>query len=45
MRFVKVSWDKEVPDPYYGGIEGFEQVHAIFERTSPHILQWILSER
>ena len=35
----------EVPDPYYGGIEGFEQVHAIFERTSPHILQWILSER
>ncbi len=33
----------EVPDPYYGGIEGFEQVHAIFERTSPKILEWVLS--
>lgn len=42
---TKLGRVPEVPDPYYGGIEGFEQVHAIFERTSPHILHWILSER
>lgn len=35
----------EVPDPYYGGIEGFEQVHAIFERTSPFILEYLMDAR
>ncbi|MCE9598644.1 MAG: low molecular weight phosphotyrosine protein phosphatase [Spirochaetia bacterium] len=35
----------EVPDPYYGGIEGFEQVHGIFERTSPHILTYLLESK
>lgn len=34
----------EVPDPYYGGLEGFEQVHEIFQRTSPAILEHILNE-
>ena len=33
----------EVPDPYYGGLEGFEQVHEIFQRTSPAILEFILN--
>lgn len=33
----------EVPDPYYGGIEGFEQVHEIFQRTSPAILEYVLN--
>lgn len=35
----------EVPDPYYGGIEGFEQVHGIFERTSPFILDYLLESK
>jgi len=35
----------EVPDPYYGGIEGFEQVHQIFERTSPAILDFLLGAK
>lgn len=35
----------EVPDPYYGGIEGFEQVHSIFERTSPHIMDFLLESK
>lgn len=31
----------DVPDPYYGGIDGFEEVYAIVERTSKRILDAI----
>jgi len=31
--------DDEVPDPYYGGPEGFEQVYQIVYRTSQGILE------
>lgn len=30
--------DREVPDPYYGGDEGFADVLAMVERTSDHLL-------
>ncbi|WP_346056278.1 low molecular weight protein-tyrosine-phosphatase [Amycolatopsis dongchuanensis] len=31
----------EVPDPYYGGDEGFEEVLAMIERTMPGLLEWV----
>ena len=33
--------DGEVPDPYYGGADGFEQVYRIVERTSRNLLDWV----
>jgi protein-tyrosine phosphatase len=31
----------EVPDPYYGGDQGFEMVYQIVERTCPKILEYL----
>lgn len=31
----------EVPDPYYGGDEGFEDVLSMIERTVPGLLDWV----
>ncbi|MEV6874050.1 low molecular weight protein-tyrosine-phosphatase [Amycolatopsis sp. NPDC051128] len=31
----------EVPDPYYGGDEGFEDVLAMIERAVPGLLEWV----
>ena len=35
----------DVPDPYYGGPRGFENVHDIAERASAGLLDHILAER
>jgi len=35
----------EVPDPYYGGDEGFEDVLAMIERTVPGLLDWVREQR
>ena len=35
--------DQDVPDPYYGGAKGFEEVYRIVERTCPPILAYIKS--
>ena len=34
----------EVPDPYYGGAEGFEHVYRIVERTSRELLSSLTRE-
>lgn len=34
----------EVPDPYYGGIEGFERVYEIVERSVEGLLKKLVSE-
>ncbi|WP_281287599.1 low molecular weight protein-tyrosine-phosphatase [Amycolatopsis rhizosphaerae] len=34
----------EVPDPYYGGDEGFDEVIAMIERTVPGLLDWVRQE-
>lgn len=34
----------EVPDPYYGGERGFEEVYRMVERTSTLLLEDLLSE-
>jgi protein-tyrosine phosphatase len=35
----------DVPDPYYGGEQGFDEVVSIVERTSRQLLQHLLQER
>lgn len=44
------EWDPErdeldVPDPYYGGSDGFERVHDLVERSCEALLDHLLSER
>lgn len=31
----------DVPDPYYGGTAGFEEVLAMIEAASPGVLDWV----
>ncbi len=33
-----------VPDPYYGGIDGFEEVYQIVERSTSNLLNALLSD-
>ena len=33
--------DVDVPDPYYGGQEGFEEVLDMIEAASPGLLAWV----
>jgi len=35
----------DVPDPYYGGRQGFERVLDLLEEASPRILAYLLGER
>lgn len=37
--------DAPVPDPYYGGIDGFEKVYAIIERSCKQLLEEILKNQ
>lgn len=37
--FLTGSWPTDVPDPYYGGDEGFEFVLDMLEAASPAILE------
>ncbi len=36
--------DPDVPDPYYGGIDGFQNVQEILNRTSDELLLWLLEK-
>ncbi len=36
--------DLDVPDPYYGGDDGFEHVFQIVHRTCPPILEYVRSQ-
>ncbi|MFQ5568565.1 MAG: low molecular weight protein-tyrosine-phosphatase [Rhodothermales bacterium] len=36
--------DYQVPDPYYGGPQGFDHVFAIVERTARHLLHQLVQE-
>lgn len=37
--------DDEVPDPYYGGDGGFEDVLGMIERSMPALLTWVRENR
>jgi protein-tyrosine phosphatase len=44
------DWDPrpdslDVPDPYYGGPNGFEHVHDVIERSCAALLEALLTER
>ena len=36
--------DRQVPDPYYGGPQGFEHVYEIVERTCKRILEYVVEQ-
>ena len=38
-EFLDDSWPDDVPDPYYGGAEGFEYVLDMIEAACPPILE------
>lgn len=37
--------DRDVPDPYLGGEEGFQEVFNILDRTVENFLQYVMKER
>lgn len=37
--FLDDQWPRDVPDPYYGGADGFETVLDMIEAACPHILE------
>jgi len=43
-RFDPGHEGKDVPDPYFGGMEGFEEVHFILSRTMKHFLNMIVEK-
>jgi len=43
--FLEGDWPKEVPDPYYGGEEGFEYVLNMLEAAMPKLLATLVPER
>lgn len=41
--FLSDDWPREVPDPYYGGDQGFETVLDMLEAGCPSLLERVLS--
>jgi len=45
MRFFDdIQESMEVPDPYFGGMEGFQEVYDILNRSCSRLLQHIINE-
>lgn len=44
LNYAKNFTEKEVPDPYYGGDEGFSHVLDLIEDACSHLLQQIQTE-
>ena len=45
MDYAPASGRKSVPDPYYGGAEGFEEVLDLLEEASEGLLREVLAQR
>ena len=43
--FLDGSWPKEVPDPYYGGEEGFEFVLDMLQAAMPNLVSFLIPEK
>jgi protein-tyrosine phosphatase len=41
--FLEDTWADEVPDPYYGGDDGFEQVLDMLEAACPKIVEELVT--
>ena len=39
--FLKGDWPVDVPDPYYGGEQGFEEVLDMIEAACPKIIEFL----
>jgi len=39
-----VQESMEVPDPYFGGMEGFQEVYDILNRSCSRLLQHIIDQ-
>ena len=42
--YLDDNWPNDVPDPYYGGDEGFDEVLDMLEEGCPLILQTLMGE-
>jgi protein-tyrosine phosphatase len=42
--YLEEGWPRDVPDPYYGGDDGFEKVLDMLEAASPKILASLSNE-
>ncbi|MBC7983715.1 MAG: low molecular weight phosphotyrosine protein phosphatase [Candidatus Obscuribacterales bacterium] len=45
MEYAPEAYVREVPDPYYGGPKGFEEVLDLLEQASKGLLAEVLSHR
>lgn len=45
LEYAPAVKTKEVPDPYYGGAKGFEEVFDLLERASKGFLQTVRQQR
>lgn len=43
-HFDPLAKDEDVPDPYMGGMDGFEQVYQILKRSTFHFMEYIRKE-
>ena len=43
--FLEDKWPKEVPDPYYGGEEGFEFVLDMLQAAMPKLVAFLIPEK
>lgn len=42
--FLDDHWPTDVPDPYYGGADGFEVVLDMIEASCPAITKWLVGD-
>jgi protein-tyrosine phosphatase len=42
--FLDESWPRDVPDPYFGGQDGFDQVLDMLQAACPRVLEAVLTE-
>jgi protein-tyrosine phosphatase len=43
--FDPAATDQDVPDPYYGGSDGFVEVLEMIEAATPGLIDWIRANR
>ena len=43
--FLGDDWPSDVPDPYYGGADGFEYVMDMIEAACPKIIEHLISDQ
>lgn len=44
-NFDDLGLGESVPDPYYSGLQGFDQVYEILDRSTASFLDWLKEEK